>query len=64
MPGDPSVPACRDRMSGAGDGELYQTLSRLEQRFRSTGLRAPRDYPVLRDDPAGAMSRVLVVRPS
>eukprot|EP00966_Prymnesium_polylepis_P268041 6192291-Prymnesium_polylepis.1 len=59
----------RDRTSEAGGGESQQTLSRLERRLRSTGLRAPRGYPgALRCRTAlrvAAMSRVLVVsRPS
>eukprot|EP00966_Prymnesium_polylepis_P090119 2087200-Prymnesium_polylepis.2 len=53
MPGwGPIRAGMRDRMSGAGGagGELHQTLSRLERRFRSTGLRAPRNYPAVLSD--------------
>eukprot|EP00966_Prymnesium_polylepis_P220265 5095485-Prymnesium_polylepis.1 len=48
----------------AGDVKPWE---RLERRLRSTGLRAPRLFPVLNDVravPAGAMSRVLVDRQS
>eukprot|EP00966_Prymnesium_polylepis_P000099 2253-Prymnesium_polylepis.2 len=45
MPGDPLFAGMRDRMSGAGGGESDQEPYRVSSgAFRSTGLRAPRDY--------------------